>query len=100
MSAKDKAGNASAYSAGAGFTLALVQENNSAVSYSPGWTRQLLSGSSGGSVDFTSKAAATATLSFKGKQSRLGVDPRHHPGRSLGECRWRLTVHGYHSRRL
>ena len=68
VSARDKAGNASAYSAGVGFTLTLVQENNSAVSYSPGWTRQLLSGSSGGSVDFTSKAAATATLSFKGKQ--------------------------------
>jgi hypothetical protein len=68
VSATDNADNTSAYTTAAAFTLSLYQENNSAVSYSTGWTRQLLSGSSAGSVDFTQKAGATATLTFKGTQ--------------------------------
>ena len=98
VSASDKAGNASAYSAGVGFTLTLLQENNSAVSYSPGWTRQVLSGSSGGSV--TSRARPRPPPPCRSRASRSpGCRPLAPLGRGLGDCRWRLPDHGYHSRR-
>jgi kumamolisin len=68
IAATDNAGNTSAYTTAAAFTLSLYQENSAAVKYSTGWTRHLLSGSSGGSVDFTQTAGATATLTFTGAQ--------------------------------
>jgi pro-kumamolisin-like protein len=66
VTATDKAGNVSGATIGKVYKLSLDQENNKAISYSSGWTRQSLSGSNGGSVEYASKAGSTATLSFSG----------------------------------
>jgi Pro-kumamolisin, activation domain len=68
VSATDNAGNTSAVKAGATYKLALIQENGSAVKYSTGWTRQKITGSNGGYVDYANVAGKTATLSFTGFQ--------------------------------
>lgn len=69
VSATDNAGNTSAVKAGATYNLSLIQENSTAIKYSAGWTRQALTGSNGGFVDFASAAGKTATLSFTGLQA-------------------------------
>jgi hypothetical protein len=68
VTATDNAGNTSAASAGIVYNLSLFQENASAIKYSTGWTRQVLSGANGGSVDFATAAGKTATFSFTGFQ--------------------------------
>jgi hypothetical protein len=65
----DNAGNTSPGTAGSVYKLSLDQENSKAVSYSTGWTRQKLTGASGGYVDYASTAGKTATLSFTGIQA-------------------------------
>jgi chitodextrinase len=50
----------------AGFALALPQENDRALSYSKGWSRKKVSGSSGGFTESTSSGAAVATFRFSG----------------------------------
>jgi pro-kumamolisin-like protein len=67
VTATDNAGNTSAAKAGTAYTLTLLQENASAITYSSGWTRQAVSGANGGDVDFATVAGKTATLSFTGK---------------------------------
>jgi len=66
VSATDKAGNVSSATQGKTYKLSLIQENAKAISYSKGWTRQTLSGSNGGSVEFATGAGKTATLTFNG----------------------------------
>ena len=66
VSATDRAGNTSAAAAGKTYTLTLVQENASAISYSGGWTRQAVTGANGGDVEYATAAGKTATLSFTG----------------------------------
>ncbi len=67
VTATDNAGNTSAAKAGNAYTLTLLQENASAVTYSSGWTRQAVSGANGGDVDYATVAGRTATLSFSGR---------------------------------
>jgi hypothetical protein len=67
VTATDNAGNMSAAKAGNAYTLTLLQENASAITYSSGWTRQAVSGANGGDVDYATVAGKTATLSFSGK---------------------------------
>jgi kumamolisin len=69
VSATDNAGNQSAFKASKTYTLTLVQENASAVTYSSGWKRQALSGASGGDVKYATKKGATATLAFTGLEA-------------------------------
>jgi hypothetical protein len=69
VTATDNAGNTSAGTAGSVYKLSLDQENSTAVKYSTGWTRQKLTGASGGYVDYASGAGKTATLSFTGIQA-------------------------------
>jgi len=69
VTATDNAGNVSNAKAGKVYTLKLIQENSSSITYSTGWTRQTLTGASGGSVDFATVAGKTATLSFTGIQA-------------------------------
>lgn len=65
----DNAGNTSAAKAGSVYKLSLFQENSTTVKYSTtGWTRQALTGASGGSVDFATAAGKTATFTFSGIQ--------------------------------
>jgi hypothetical protein len=65
----DNAGNTSAAKAGSVYKLSLFQENAKPVKYSTtGWTRQALTGASGGFVDFATAAGKTATFSFSGVQ--------------------------------
>jgi hypothetical protein len=66
--AKDKAGNASGFTAGSKFTLTALQETASAITYTTGWTRQALTGSYGGSVKFATLPGKKAALSFSGSQ--------------------------------
>jgi hypothetical protein len=68
VTATDNAGNTSAATQGIVYKLALFQENNSAIKYSTGWTRQKLTGANGGQVDFATAAGKTATLTFTGFQ--------------------------------
>lgn len=68
VTATDNAGNVSAAKTSKVYTLKLFQENNSAITYSSGWTRQTLTGANGGSVDFATLAGKTATLKFTGSQ--------------------------------
>ncbi len=68
VTATDNAGNTSAAKAGSSYKLSLIQENSRAVKYSAGWSRGKLSGASGGSVEYATKAGATATLTFTGAQ--------------------------------
>ena len=66
--ATDHANNTSAFVAFGAFKLNLVQENGAGVTYSAGWTRQALAGSSGGSVDFSTAAGKTAKFPLKAKE--------------------------------
>jgi hypothetical protein len=68
VTATDNAGNVSSAKTSKVYTLKLFQENNSAITYSSGWTRQTLAGANGGSVDFATLAGKTATLKFTGSQ--------------------------------
>ncbi|HEY2577118.1 MAG TPA: S53 family peptidase, partial [Streptosporangiaceae bacterium] len=68
ITATDNAGNVSAGSLSKVYSLKLFQENNSAIKYTTGWTRQKLTGSNGGEVDFATVAGKTATLKFTGAQ--------------------------------
>ena len=65
----DNAGNTSAGTAGSVYKLSLQQENSTAITYSTGWTRQKLTGASGGYVDYATGSGKTATLSFSGIQA-------------------------------
>ena len=69
VTATDNAGNVSSAKTSKVYTLKLFQENNSAITYSTGWTRQTLAGANGGSVDFATLAGKTATLKFTGFQA-------------------------------
>ncbi len=69
VTATDNAGNTSAAKAGSTYTLTLLQENSSSIKYSGGWTRQAVTGASGGDVDYATVAGKTATLSFTGIQA-------------------------------
>ena len=66
--ATDNAGNTSAAAAGQTYTLTRYQENSSSITYSSGWTRQALSGASGGYVKYATAAGKTATFTFTGIQ--------------------------------
>jgi hypothetical protein len=66
VTATDNAGNISASKVGKAYTLTLVQETSTSIAYSTGWTRQALSGASGGDVKYAGVAGRTATLSFSG----------------------------------
>jgi hypothetical protein len=68
VTATDNAGNTSAAKAGVTYTLSLIQENSASIKYTTGWTRQALTGSSGGYVDYATVKGKTATLSFTGLQ--------------------------------
>jgi hypothetical protein len=68
VTATDNAGNTSAATAGKTYTLTRFQENSSSISYSSGWTRQALSGASGGYVKYATVAGNTATFTFTGIQ--------------------------------
>jgi hypothetical protein len=68
VEATDKAHNTSAFKLGTKFKVNLVQETAAGVVYSAGWTHQAVSGSSGGSVDFSSASAKTAKFTFTGTQ--------------------------------
>jgi hypothetical protein len=69
VTATDNAGNTSAAAVGQVYKLIAVQENKSAITYSTGWTRQKLTGSYEGYVDYATAAGKTATLSFTGIQA-------------------------------
>ena len=69
LTATDKANNNSVAKESPVYTLALLQENSSAIRYSTGWADKSVSGANGGTVDFASVAGQTATLSFTGIQA-------------------------------
>jgi hypothetical protein len=64
----DNAGNVSAFTSAASFTLSAYQETASAITYSGGWTLQSLTGAYGGSVTYATVAGKRATFSFTGSQ--------------------------------
>jgi hypothetical protein len=66
--ATDKAGNVSGFTAGAKFTLSAYQETASAITYTSGWTQQVLAGAYGGSVKYATVAGKHATFAFTGSQ--------------------------------
>jgi hypothetical protein len=66
--ATDTAGNVGGWSTGPTFPLELRQESSPTIAYDPSWNSELRSGSSGGSVRYTSTAGATATVSFTGRR--------------------------------
>lgn len=68
VTAKDGAGNVSAVSTGARFTLTVLQEGNAAVTYSAGWTTTTQTGALGGSVRRATAKKKTAKLTFTGTQ--------------------------------
>jgi hypothetical protein len=78
VQATDNAGNVSAFTVGAAFTLSAFQENSNAITYSSGWARQAVAGAYGGSVKFATLAGKTAKFSFTGSQvawvSTLGAN--------------------------
>jgi hypothetical protein len=65
----DNAGNTSAGKSGKTYTLSLDQENSTKIKYSTGWTRQKLTGASGGQVEYATVKGKTATLSYSGIQA-------------------------------
>ena len=67
VSATDCAGNPTPTpTPGRAFTLTALQETDSRIAYSAGWTREALAGAYGGSVKYSTAAGATATLSVTG----------------------------------
>ncbi len=68
VQATDNAGNLSAVVAGSTFRLSLYQETSGTIAYSSGWTAQVLSGASGGSVKYATLAGRQATFTFTGSQ--------------------------------
>jgi hypothetical protein len=66
VGAFDNAGNFGGFDFTNVFKATLAQENGVGVSYSAGWSRVALAGSSGGSVDKATLANKTATFQFKG----------------------------------
>jgi hypothetical protein len=48
------------------FTVGLSQENSASITYSKGWSRKKVTGTSGGWTQTTSTSGATATIRFTG----------------------------------
>jgi Tol biopolymer transport system component len=67
VQATDGSGNASLPATGPTFDVLLIQENASSIGYHGSWTRQTLSGASGGSVKDSSTKDDTATFHFTGR---------------------------------
>lgn len=68
LRAADSAGNLSAWKLGSAFRVDRFEEGNAAVAYPAGtWTRQAISGASGGHVSYATQNGATARFSFTGK---------------------------------
>ena len=86
VQATDRAGNESAFASSPITTVAAVQENSSAISYSSGWKRTARTGAYGGYVKYHTQAGATATLRFRGRSVSL-VTPK---AASLGKAEIRV----------
>ena len=67
VAAKDGAGNWSQYSYGPTFGVGMWQENSGYVSYSTGWTATPWTSASGGYLDVSSTAGASASFTFTGR---------------------------------
>jgi hypothetical protein len=80
----DKAGNASLWAPGTTFNLRLREETANSISYAGKWVSEELLGASGGSVMWSTKAGATATLTFTGTDFALAT--------TLGPDRGRAAV--------
>jgi Pro-kumamolisin, activation domain len=68
VTAKDYAGNVSAVSTGVKHTLTVVQQNNSVVKFSAGWTNTAQTGALSGFVERATANGKTAKLTFSGTQ--------------------------------
>lgn len=67
VAAKDGAGNWSQYSYGPTFGVGMWQENSGYVSYSTGWTASAWTSASGGYLDLSATAGASASFTFAGR---------------------------------
>jgi hypothetical protein len=65
--AADAAGNVGIWSA-TSFTIALLQENAAAVTYTGAWTTESLTSAAGGQQRFATAAGATSTFAFTGRR--------------------------------
>jgi hypothetical protein len=68
VSATDCVGNASAFGTGPAVILSAFQDGNARIAYTRAWTRAAAPKAWGGGVHLVSKAGASATLKFTGRQ--------------------------------
>ncbi|MGN6378103.1 MAG: hypothetical protein ACTHNU_04065 [Gaiellales bacterium] len=66
--AKDCSDNVSSTASGPADVISSLQNTSSSIRYAGGWTRARVSGASGGSITYTKRRGASATLKFTGRQ--------------------------------